>query len=541
MIFQKRLVVWAMRQQILKAVGGLAVVVIAATTAGAEPSAEGAPSATPGFNHPIPESILTADAVETSIGTLEFFDGFPTEETVETLYWNLLRSRATEVFLDFIPAASIEALREGMAGQGADDSHRCVLYDRLMTSDSLFLTGNTDTVYAICFLDLERDGPTVVEIPPASGPGTINDAFFRFVVDTGPPGPDRGKGGRYLILPPGYEGKVPDGYFAVQSPTFINAMPLRAFLKNGKPDAAAEMWRSGLKVYPLKDRSDPPKMEFVSGTGLEFNTIHANDVNFFDEINRVIQKEPVDFIGPEMRGRLASLGIQKGKKFEPDAQMQAILRDGVAIGNATVRALAFAPRSKTIGLYGEGSQWFTAFDGGDYRWLIEDGAGGRNQDARSTFFYIATVNTPAMVLKMVGVGSQYALIARDSSGAYLDGNAEYSLTLPPDIPAKNFWSFVAYDPQTRSMLQTSQPYPSKNSERNKDLVVNQDGSVTLFFGPTEPKGNEANWIQTRPGKGWFGVLRLYGPLEPWFDQSWRPGEIIKVSESPRAEEASSQP
>ena len=152
MIFQKRLVVWAMRQQILKAVGGLAVVVIAATTAGAEPSAEGAPSATPGFNHPIPESILTADAVETSIGTLEFFDGFPTEETVETLYWNLLRSRATEVFLDFIPAASIEALREGMAGQGADDSHRCVLYDRLMTSDSLFLTGNTDTVYAICFL-----------------------------------------------------------------------------------------------------------------------------------------------------------------------------------------------------------------------------------------------------------------------------------------------------------------------------------------------------------------------------------------------------
>ncbi|MCH2185566.1 DUF1214 domain-containing protein, partial [Myxococcota bacterium] len=161
--------------------------------------------------------------------------------------------------------------------------------------------------------------------------------------------------------------------------------------------------------------------------------------------------------------------------------------------------------------------------------------------ARSTFFYIATVNTPAMVLKMVGVGSQYALIARDADGAYLDGSEEYSLTLPPDIPAKNFWSFVAYDPQTRSMLQTSQLYPSKNSERNKDLVMNEDGSITHFFSPTAPKGHEANWIQTRPEKGWFGVLRLYGPLEPWFDQSWRPGEIIKVKESPRVSEAKTQP
>ncbi|MDG2051432.1 MAG: DUF1254 domain-containing protein [Myxococcota bacterium] len=504
----------------------------------AQTGPEASPTPTPGFNHAIPESILTADTVETSLGTLEFLDGFPTEATTDALYWNLLRSRATEVFLDFIPAASVEALREGMAGQGADDSHRCLLFDRLMTSDSLFLTGNTDTVYAICFLDLERDGPTVIEIPPESGPGTVNDAFFRFVVDTGPPGPDRGKGGRYLILPPGYEGKVPDGYFAVQSPTYVNWVPLRAFLKDGKPDAAAEMWRTGLKIYPLSQKKSPPKMEFIEATGLEFNTIHANDVKFFDEINRVIQKEPVDFINAEMRGRLASLGLQKGKPFKPDDEMKALLNDGVAIGNATVRALSFAPRSDTIFLYGEKSQWFTAFDGGDYRWLIDDGVGGRNQDSRSRFFYIATVNTPAMVLKKVGVGSQYALIARDSTGAYLNGSDRYSLTLPANIPAKNFWSFVVYDPQTRSMLQTSQPYPSKNNERNKDLVKNPDGSVTLLFGPTPPEGDTSNWIETRTGKGWFGVLRLYGPLESWFDHSWQPGEIVKQGDAPTTAQAS---
>jgi len=138
------------------------------------------------------------------------------------------------------------------------------------------------------------------------------------------------------------------------------------------------------------------------------------------------------------------------------------------------------------------------------------------------------VNTPAMVLKLLGAGSQYALAATDSSGAYLDGSDTYRLTIPADPPAKDFWSIVVYDPQTRSMLQTGQPYPSKNSQRNRDLVSNADGSITLWFAPEAPAGHESNWIQTVPGKAWFAILRLYGPLEPWFDKTWRPGEIEKV-------------
>ena len=144
------------------------------------------------------------------------------------------------------------------------------------------------------------------------------------------------------------------------------------------------------------------------------------------------------------------------------------------------------------------------------------------------FFYIATVNTPAMVLQMIGAGSQYALATLDSKGRYLDGAKDYQITIPGDVPAKDFWSLVVYDPQTRSMLQTDQPYPSKNNERNRDLVKNDDGSTTIWFGPKAPKGKEANWIQTVPGKGWFICLRLYGPLEPWFKQTWRPGEIELV-------------
>jgi len=484
---------------------------------------------TPGFNNLIPESILTPDSVETSIGTLNFFDGLPDDETVGKVYDNLDRIRATEVFLDMVPLASIEGLRRGMESAGVDASHKIMLYNDLMDSNSLFLTGNTDTIYAIGMLDLQRDGPTVVEIPPGAGPGTVNDAYFRFVIDMGAPGPDRGKGGKYLLLPPGYEGDVPEGYFAVETPTYANWLPLRGFLVDGKTDAAVNMWTNGLKIYPLSQKDNPPKLEVINSTGAVMNTIHANDETFYEEIAEVIEREPLEFLDDELRGNLASIGIEKGKPFNPDDRMKGILKDAVAIANATARALAFRPRSETIYIYGDESAWFTAFDGGSYQWLHNDGNGGRNKDARTLFFYIATVNTPAMVLEMIGAGSQYALAALDSKGRYLDGAQDYKLTIPSDVPAKDFWSLVVYDPQTRSMLQTDQPYPSKNNERNRDLVKNDDGSTTIWFGPEAPEGRESNWIQTVPEKGWFICLRLYGPLEPWFKQTWRPGEIELVN------------
>ena len=483
---------------------------------------------TPVYNQTIPPEILTSDTVETSIGTLNFFDGLPDEDTVAKVYDNLDRIRATQAFLDMVPLASIEGMRRGMESVGVDASNKILLYSDLMDSNSLFLTGNTDTIYALAVLDLKRDGPTVVEIPAGAGPGTVNDAYFRFVIDMGAPGPDRGKGGKYLILPPDYKGAIPEGYFAVESPTYVNWVPLRGFLVDGKTDAAVAMWTKGLKIYPLTQKENPPKLEIVNGSSVVMNTIHANNEKFYEEIAEVIQREPLDFLNPELRGNLASLGIEKGKEFAPDARMQEILKDGVAIANATARALSFRPRSETIQLYGEESAWFTAFDGGSYQWLYNGGTGGRNKDARSLFFYIATVNTPAMVLEMIGAGSQYALAAQDSADQYLDGAKNYNLTIPADVPAKDFWSIVVYDPQTRSMLQTNQPYPSKNNERNRDLVKNADGSTTIWFGPNSPEGKEANWIETVPGKGWFICLRLYGPLSPWFEKTWKPGEIELV-------------
>jgi len=476
-----------------------------------------------GYNTPIPPSIMTPDSVESRLGTLEFFDGVPTQETANKVMENLLFLRGVETFLNGIPAASIEAIRTGLISLGAKEANHLVVTEKLMDSNPIFLTPNTDTVYAFNTFDLEKTGPLVIEVPAGSGPGTVNDAFFRFVVDMGAPGPDRGQGGKYLIVPPGYEGELPEGYFVAPSRSFINVFILRGFLVDGKPDAAAEMFSKGVKIYPLAKKDNPPEMVIFSGSEVNYNTIHANDYTFYEELAHVLDKEPIDLIDPELRGLFASIGLQKGKPFNPDPAAKKTLTEAVAVANATARAIAFRTPLKDAYFY-EDSIWQQAFIGGDYQWLRDGGEGGRYLDARTMFFYMGTVNTPAMVMKMVGLGSQYAAALRDSLGNAFNGARTYQLHIPSNVPAKDFWSLVVYDTQTRSELQTGNPFPSLNNQRNV-LDENPDGSVDVYFGPKAPEGKENNWIETVPGKSWFVILRLYGPLEPWFDKTWQPGEI----------------
>lgn len=481
-----------------------------------------------GYNTPVPAKILTPDRVETRIGTLEYEDGFPTQNSAQLLYDHLDFIRGIEAFLSCVPAASLEAMRTAMEEVGVAGCHQVGILDRVLDSNPLFLTGNTDTVYVSGILDLERDGPTVVEIPRGCGPTTVNDAWFRFITDMGKPGPDRGQGGKYLIVPAGYGGPIPDGYYVSESPSRINWFIARGLLVDGKPDAPTENFRTGLRIYPLSQVDAPPAMEFISLCEMEINTIHANDSSFFDELNAVIQREPLGLIDDETRGLLSSIGIRKGTPFAPDDRMRMLLSEAVDVANGTARAICFKTRDPEASKY-PNSRWKTAFIGDDYRWLVDDGVGGRNLDARTLFFYLATVNTPAMALHIPGVGSQYAYTEHDSTGEYLDGAKDYTLTVPPNVPAKDFWSVVVYDPQTRSELQSGQPFPSKNNTTTK-LAQNPDSSFTLTFGPNAPEENPENWIQTVSGKKWFTILRLYGPLEPWFDKTWVPGEIEPVND-----------
>ena len=473
---------------------------------------------------PIPENITTPDKVETSIGTLDFFDGIPTLETKDALYDYVDRARAVEAYINMIPAVSLYWLRQGSRDMGQYNSNQILIWNKLADSKALVLTFNNTSLYTWGFLDLKKDGPTVIEIPPGVL-GVLDDANFRYITDMGAAGPDKGKGGKYLILPPGYDGDVPDGYYVFKSNTYNVWNFMRGYTKTGV-EAAEKRIKENLKVYPLAKKDNPPKMEFKDMTGVYYNTVPPNDYTFFEDLNKIIQEEPQDFFDPENLGILASLGIKKGKEFKPDARMKKIMTDAVAIGNGYARANTVYPRDPGNYIYkDQKSEWVMGFADKNSEFM-KDGA--RRMDARLWLHYNAVVVTPAMALTKPGAGSDYGIAGLDSESKPLDGALTYKLHLPPNFPVKDNWSVTIYDPQTRCMLQTDQPPAGINSLSGK-VKENKDGSIDVIFAPTLPKGvNEGNWIQTIPGKSWFIILRAYGPLQPWIDKTWRPSELELV-------------
>lgn len=478
---------------------------------------------TPNYNTSIPPEIMTPNEVETAIGTLKFFDGVPTRETVEMVYDNLDRMRGVEAFLNAMPGASVYALVKGQQSIGAVNNHQVVITEELMDSNPLLLTANTSTLYVVPSITTKEDGPVVMEVPPGML-GAFNDMWFRYVQDIGPAGPDRGQGGKYLLLPPGYEGDIPEGYFIVRPKTYRVWIFMRGSIAKGL-DVAVKNVKDHLKIYPLSKIEDPPKMEFVNGSKQPFNTIHANNFHFYEEINDLIQEESMELIDPETRGLLAAIGIVQGQPFNPDARMKKLLTEAVAIGNATARAIVWYPRIEGAKIYPDtDSAWMMGFAGKD---VFFEREGARNLDARVMFHYPYTAVTPAMAVTRPGLGSDYGIAYLDANKHILDGSKTYRLHLPPNVPVNNFWAVTIYDSQTRSQLQTSQPFPTVGSQ-SENFQQNDDGSYDVYFAPEPPQGKDGNWLQTIPGKSWFIALRMYGPLEAWIDQSWRPGEIEEV-------------
>ncbi|WP_435613119.1 DUF1254 domain-containing protein [Streptomyces sp. bgisy159] len=467
--------------------------------------------ASPGTSAETLASISVPDRVETVFGPLEFFDGLPLPDTVTRSYDALDLLRGIEVFLNCVPGASMVAMRRGLAGLGID-SHTIGFASPRCSSAPLVLTANTETTYGMTYLALDRDGPTVIEVPPKSL-CFVNDLWQRFVTDMGMAGRDKGEGGKYLFLPPGYDGEVPDGYLVTRQKTYSSWVLLRAL--------GGEESLLRTRIYPLSAAADPPEQRFVNWAESDFNAVHANDFSFFEEIDTLVQAEPPEALDPERAGQLAAIGIVPGKPFRPDDRMRSILDTAARIASSMVRTLAFKPRDPNFYYY-PGSSWKTPWPSRSYEFQSAEGA--RLLDARAVFYYVGAGTSPAMAAAALGTGSQYAYTAEDSTGAWLDGGRSYTLRLPSGIPVKDFWAVNVYDTQTRSMLRTDHPYPSVNS-LSDDVRPEDNGDTVIHFGPTAPQGKEGNWVQTVPGKGWFMILRLYGPLDSWFDKSWRPGEI----------------
>jgi hypothetical protein len=507
----------------------------------------------------IPPSLVTPDKVETRIGTLDFKDGAPSKDTLDKVYDNLDFTHAFEAFVNTYSSVNVDAIHKGLVSIGVKDSE-VIVFSKLMDASSLFLTTNADTVYFFTFFDLSK-GPMVFESPPKAL-GAIDDNWFRWISDFGAPGPDRGLGGKYLILPSGYDGPVPEGgFFVVRSRTTRAVVFGRSFLENNDPKPVVDLTKSATKVYPYKAGgvgtsiaeflagkaklgpvTSPPPTVFHEGSGVVVNTVPPSDFSFYEMLNDVVQQEPATSLDPELMGPIAAIGIIKGKPFSPDARMKKILTEAVALANATSRSL-FMNAREADWYYYPGSSWSNFMFQTGYEFetpiaeITPEGAkpfpptGYRTLNARTWFFYGITVITPAMAMRLPGIGSQYLVSMLDADKKYLDGAKTYKATLPKGIPAANFWSFTLYDNMTRSMLDTPQRYPRAGSQTYPSPATEAaaDGTTTVYFGPAQPAGiKRGNWIQTMPGKGFFAILRLYGPLEPFFTKKWRPSEIEPV-------------
>ena len=462
------------------------------------------------------------DKIGTSFGTLEFeLEAFPTEETAEKLYDELDLQRATQAYMDFFPALSVYAIVKGQIRDfGFNSSSDIGVHPSPgLTPSELYLTGNNSTVYAVASLDLKVDGPTVVDIPPGMY-GTANDALFKYLVDFGIVGPDKGKGGKDLFVPPGYDSDVPDDYFVINSPSYRIWVMMRGWGDVGVGDRATDWFRQNLKVYPLA--TGPRPASYINTAGMGLNSLPAEDGSVFEMLNEIVQYEPKTLFGAEQLGRLATLGIRKGQPLNPDARMQRILDQGAKQGAAMSRAIVYASREPDI-KYWPDRHWEKMFL---YNTTFErDGV--TDIDARTLWHYQAIVVSPNLISTAPGVGTAYLTTFRDAKGKFLDGGKNYKLRVGANPPVKNFWAVTAYDPTTRSLLDVG-------GNRNKSVgsrdnpVANPDGSVDVYFGPMAPKGSENNWVPTNPDKGFFLVFRFYGPTEGFIEKSWVLNDLERI-------------
>jgi hypothetical protein len=454
--------------------------------------------------------------LKTPYGTFAFKGGYPSADTSKRVRDIVLLNRAVEVYVSQMPTVSWYAVWKGDAEAGDKQPNQIVIWEGLMNAKTLLLTGNAETVYGMAAIDL-RNGPVVIEVPPKLL-GGVSDIRQTEILGIGPPGADKGQGGKVLLLPPAYTGKVPPGYIVGKSSTNRVVFGVRGFQSDGTTTAAVALMKK-TRIYALADASKPPAQVFVNGTGKEIDTIFPDTAVFFDELARIVQDEPADIFTPSDRFAMASIGIVSGKPFQPSDAQRKVLGDAAQLGGAYARVNGFDSQDAARIIYPD-RKWETLFIGGSATW---DAQGYVNEDRRAAFAYSAIGMSPAMSSKAVGVGSQYIWTPRDQSGDYLDGGKTYHLHLPPHIPVNNFWSVVVYDAVSRSQLRTHQAFPSVSQYSGP--TANADGSYDLWFGPKAPAGKEKNWVETVPQRGWFAIMRFYGPLPPFFDQSWKPGDI----------------
>ena len=476
------------------------------------------------------------------LANLPFKENAPTKETAKRLSDELLFQRATQTYLWALPLINTLGMKEGSEKIFGAGYNVLPVWKKRLDAKTLVTTPNSDVIYAMSYLDLGKDGPMVFEAPPMLQ-GILQDFWQRpipvdggkFAGDVGLPGPDAGKGGKFLILPPGYKGKVPDGYYVYRSGTNNVFVFLRAFYQDPKDLSPPVKLMEQVKFYPLGKKESAKPMKYPNASGVPANLLPVSDGSVFDQLKRLVDSEDANLASPDGLGMLASIGIGRNQPFKPDASTRAILDRAAKTAYKMSRVIGFKEslNDGSIQMYSD-RRWVNPLDNVtppgprntiDLAWKNVAG-GNLDLDARIWYFTNYYSLSPGMVSKIPGKGAMYMVGFTDSKGALLSGGSNYRLKLPANIPAANFWSLTLYEAENGSGLANGQPFPSLGS-RDKP-VQNADGSTDLYLGPKAPAGKESNWMATVPGKGYFAVLRLYGPTEAAMKKAWKPGDLEKL-------------
>ena len=443
-----------------------------------------------------------------------------------------IERRAVEAVIWGMPAVNAELMFQAMKGAKAD-FNQVVYWSRPLSWKNQTLTPNPDTIYVFPFFNTKDVGPMVLEIPPASDgddggsiTGSIDEAWQTALEDVGPAGVDKGKGGKYLILPPGYKETTPEGYIALPSQTYAGFVLLRSNLKSGSDADIAKAVAYGKRVrfYPLSQANNPggpPETRFVDAIDVMFDSTIPFDLRFFETLDRFVQREPWIERDKVMIDQLKTIGIEKGKPFNPDPKTKSILNDAAREAHDWIDLKYqgnFTPP------FNEGSHWALpaakeVLDGLMTNFAAPD---VYPVDGRGVGYSMGYFSA-----KHLGTGQFYLMTIVDKDGQPFDGGSTYRLTVPANAPVRLYWSATVYDRATHALVRDMKW--SSRSSNTLGLQKNADGSVDVYFGPRAPAGNESNWVPTNPS-GQFEVLfRFYGPEKPLFDKTWVLPDIERIA------------
>ena len=467
-----------------------------------------------------PPSIDSTSDVVSEFGTQIKMDGeLPSKESIPVLFDEMDFQQATQCYLWGLPIVAFAEWQNIQYKTFNASSNDLIFYNSY--NDRLgILTGNATTPYIISFIDLAANGPTVIEMPAGHTAGGLGDFWQREQATIGEMGPDKGKGGKYILVPPTMKDFKPAGYFIVPCTTVNMFFGFRALDPDPK---TTETLVKQVKIYPYDKRANPTPTKVVSPpAGKKWYGIQPTGIAYWERLHAILQNEPVEERDRFFMAWLRNLGIEKGKPFAPDERQKKILIAAAAKGQQMAMANSFNKRFADVKHWSD-KKW-------DYVMIIKDPSQhADNYDEffeRSSYFYEAVTYSKAMITKIPNVGQAYLGSYYDSEGNWLDGGKNYTLKVPANPPAVNFWSITIYDTATRCLIDN----PQKNADLSsrKDLIKNADGSVDLYFGPKAPAGKEKNWVQTLPGKHWFTYMRFYGPTAAYFDKSWKMDDIKEV-------------